>query len=142
MAEAKTAGGGMTRVLAQSLYGLFGALYLVAGMSVLLLGTDLLPDTLRDHIESIGRHNSNTLHIMQEFGSILVFVGLITLWFMWHYEQSRPFHWAMTAFWALFALVHWIDVRGSFQFGIGQVINTVPVSLFLLVGLLRQRSEG
>jgi hypothetical protein len=42
----------------------------------------------------------------------------------------------------LFALVHWVDIRGSFQFGIGQLINTVPFGLFVAVGLLRQRSQG
>jgi hypothetical protein len=132
----------ITRALAQSLYGLFGAIYLVAGAGVLLLGTGLLPDAVRDIIESLGRRDSNTLHIMQEFGSVLVFVGLITLWFIRHYDQSRPFHWAMTAFWGLFALVHWFDVRGPFQFGVGPLINTVPLGLFVAVGLLRQSSEG
>ena len=132
----------ITRVLAKSLYGLFGAVYLVAGVSVLLLGTGLLPDAVRHIIVSVAQDNLNTLHIMQEFGSILVFVGLITLWFIRHYGQSRPFHWAMTAFWGLFALVHWFDVRGSFQFGVGPLINTVPLGLFVVIGLLRQSSEG
>src|SRR5216683_217969 len=127
----------VTRALAKSLYGLFGALYLAAGVSVLLLGTGLLPDAVRDFILSLGQDNPNTLHIMQEFGSILVFVGLITFWFIGHYEESRPFHWAMTAFWGLFALVHWCDVRGSFRFAIGPLINTVPFGVFVAVGLLR-----
>jgi hypothetical protein len=132
----------MTRVLSQALYILLGAGYLVAGLTVLLLGTDILPDGVRELIVSLGRGDGNTLHIMQEFASLLVFVGLITLWFVRHYDQSQPFHWAMTVFWALIALVHWFDVRGSFQPGIGPVINTIPFGLFLVVGLLRQRSEG
>jgi uncharacterized protein YjeT (DUF2065 family) len=132
----------LARALAKSSYGLVGVVFLVAGVSVLLLGTGLLPAAVRDSIHDIGQDNSNTLHIMQEFGSMLVFAGLITLWFLRHYDKSRPFHWAMTAFWALFALVHWFDVRGAFEAGIGQVINTVPFALFAAVGLLRQRSEG
>jgi hypothetical protein len=131
----------VTRVLARSLYGLFGALYLVAGMSVLLLRTGLLPAPVRDLIMDIGQDTPNTLHIMQEFGTALIFVGLITFWFLRHYEQSRPFHWAMTAFWALFALVHWFDVRGPFRSAVGPAINTIPFALFLLVGLLRETSE-
>jgi hypothetical protein len=130
------------RTLARSVYGLFGVLYLVAGGSALLLGTGLLPDAVRDLIVDIGRGEGNTLHIMQEFGSLLVFVGLITLWFVWHYDQSRPFHWAMTVFWGLFALVHWFDIRGPVRSVVGPAINTVPFSLFVLVGLLRLRSEG
>src|SRR5262249_55962980 len=123
-------------------YGLFGMIYLVAGLSVLLLGTGILPDAVKDLIVRIGQGDGNTLHIMQEFGSLLIFAGWITLWFIRHYDQSRPFHWAMTVFWGLFALGHWFDVEGSFRSGIGQVINTVPVSLFVVVGLLRQRAEG
>jgi hypothetical protein len=126
----------------RSVYGLVSVLYLVAGVSVLLLGTGLLPDAVRDLIVSLGHDDGNTLHIMQEFSSMLVFAGLITFWFLWHYDQSWFFHWAMTVFWGLFALVHWFDIRGSFRFDLGAVINTVPASLFVVVGLLRQRSEG
>ena len=132
----------ITKTLAKSLYGLFGIFYLVAGLSVLLLGTGLLPGAVKDLIVDIGQGNGHTLHIMQEFGSLLVFAGLITLWFLRHYDQSRPFHWAMTVFWGLFALVHWFDIRGSFRYDIGALINTVPLSLFVLVGLLRQGSKN
>lgn len=47
----------------------------------------------------------------------------------------------MTVFWALFALVHWVDVRGSGQSIIGPAINTIPFTLFLVIGLLRLRFE-
>jgi hypothetical protein len=130
----------MTKALSQALYGLSGVLYLIAGVSVLLLGTGFLPDSVRDLIISLGHNDGNTLHIMQEFASLLVFAGLITLWFLVHYEQSRPFHWAMTVFWGLIALVHWFDIRGSFRYDQGALINTIPFILFALVGLLRQRS--
>jgi hypothetical protein len=132
----------LTRTLAQSLYGMLGAVFLVAGIAVLLLGTGLLPPAVRDMIVDVGRDNGNTLHIMQEFASLLVFVALVTFWFIFHYDQSRPFHWAMTLFWGLFALVHWFDIRGSFHFGLGQLINSIPFVLFLVVGLLRQRADG
>src|SRR6266851_2318278 len=131
----------MTKILSQALYGLVGAIYLGAGASVLLLGTGLLPKPVSDLIVGLGQEDGNTLHIMQEFGSLLVFAGLITFWFLGHYEQSRPFHWAMTVFWGLFALVHWFDIRGSFRYDVGALINTVPLSLFVLIGLLRQRSK-
>jgi hypothetical protein len=132
----------MTRVLAKALYVLLGVVFLAAGASVLLLGTGLLPEPVRALLEDIGDGNANTLHIMQEFGSLLVFAGLIALWFVRHYEASKTFHWAMTAFWGLFALVHWVDIRGGLQFGIGQMINTIPFILFVGVGLLRLRSEA
>ena len=132
----------LARALAKSLYGLVGVVFLVAGGSVLLLGTGLLPAAVRDTIVGIGQDNPNTLHIMQEFGSMLVFAGLITLWFLRHYDKSRPFHWAMTVFWGLIALVHWFDIRGPVESVVGPLINTVPFALCLAVGLLRETARG
>jgi hypothetical protein len=131
----------VARALVRSLYALLGTVFVAAGVSVLLLGTNLLPGAVRDHIVNAGRGDLNTLHIMQEFASLLVFVGLITFWFTWHYDQSRLFHWAMTVFWALFALAHWFDVRGPVESAVGPAINTVPFALFVLIGLLRAKAR-
>ena len=132
----------LTRVLAKSLYLLFGVGYLAVGVMVLLLGTPLLPPAVRGAIVEAAESNPQTLHIMQEFASLLVFAGLITLWFVWRYDDSRAFHWAMTAFWGLLALIHWFDIEGTFHAGVGEVVTTVPFAVFLLVGLLRLWAEG
>jgi hypothetical protein len=107
-----------------------------------LLKTGLLPEELRDRIVGLGHGDRETLHIMQEFSSLLVFAGLISLWFLRHYDQSWAFHWAMTAFWGLVALVHWFDVRGPVESVVGPAINSIPVILFVLLGVLRWRSEA
>jgi hypothetical protein len=125
------------RVLARSLYVLSGILYLIAGGSVLLLGTGLLPAGLRDAIVDVARGEPNTLHVLQEFSSLLVFAGLISLWFAWHYDRSLAFHWAMTTFWGLLALIHWVDIRGPITSFTGPAINSVPFLIYLVVGLLR-----
>jgi hypothetical protein len=130
------------RAIAKSVYGVFGAIFLIAGVAVFLLPTGLLPGAVENLVEDIGRGDLNTLHIIQELGSVLIFVGLITFWFIRHYEQSKPFHWALAVFWGFFALAHWVDARGGAHAGTGQVINTIPFVLLLLVGLLRYRSEG
>lgn len=94
---------------------------------------------------SVAHDDLNAVHLIQEFGSLLVFAGLVSIWFVRHYEQSKFFHWAMTTFWALFALVHWFDFRGpfqSFQSAIGPTINTIPFVLFAVVGLVRKNSDG
>jgi hypothetical protein len=133
----------MSGFLARSLYVLFGTIYLAAGMTALLFGTGVLPEALKNIVLEIARGDLNAVHITQEFGSLLVFAGLITFWFAWHYEQSRFFHWAMTAFWAIFALIHWFDVRGRAEFDIGDLINSIPFILFLSVGLVtRYRTEA
>ncbi len=132
----------LTRMLIQSLYGLVSVLFLLAGGTVLLFGTGLLPGPVREFILALAEGSPNTLHIMQEYASLLVFIGLITLWFLRHYDQSRTFHWTMTLFWGLIALVHWVDVRRGFDFDVGVLINTTPFALFLALGLLRERSAA
>jgi hypothetical protein len=107
---------------------------------VLLLDSGLLPGGAKEAALGFAGGNLDTLHVMQEYGALLVFVGFITLWFAGHYELSGPFHWAMAAAWALHALAHWFDVRGADSVA-GPVINTVPFALFLLVGLLRFKAR-
>jgi hypothetical protein len=131
----------LTRSLVQSLYGLMAIVFLLAGTLVLLLGTGLLPPVVRHAILTVGEDNLNTLHLMQEYASLLVLVGLLTIWFMKHYELSRGFHWAMTVFWGIIALVHWFDPKGTMHTGVGEAITSVPFVLFLLLGLVRERVE-
>jgi hypothetical protein len=131
-----------SKLLARSLYVLLGTIYLAAGAAALLFGTGLLPDALKSVILDVAHGDLNGVHITQEFGSLLVFAGLITFWFAWHYEQRRFFHWAMTTFWALFALIHVFDVRGSAGLDVGDLINAIPFILFLSVGLVTRHSKA
>jgi hypothetical protein len=131
----------MIRLVTQSLYVLLGAVFLLGGATVLLLGTGLLPAPVRDVILSIGEDNPNTLHLMQEYATLLVLVALLTFWFVKHYEMSRAFHWAMTFFWGLIALIHWFDPKGQFHSGLGEAITSIPFVLFLAVGLLRETAD-
>jgi hypothetical protein len=131
----------MTRLVTQFLYVLLGTIFLLGGASVLLLGTGLLPTPVRDVILSIGEDNPNTLHLMQEYATLLVLVALLTFWFVRHYEVSRVFHWAMTFFWGVIAIVHWFDPKGQFHYGLGEAITSIPFVLFVLIGLLREKSD-
>src|SRR5262245_31549048 len=88
-----------TRALAKLTYALFGTLFLAAGAATLLVNTGLLPDALRNCVVHFAQDNPGMLHIIQEFGSLMVLAGLLTFWFIAHYEQSQGFHWAMTAYW-------------------------------------------
>jgi hypothetical protein len=123
--------------IAKFLYGIVGASLLVIGGTVSLLRTGLLPDSVQNVIVKFGDNNPNALHIIQEFGALMIFAGLISFWFTRHYEQSKAFHWAMTIFWAFIALAH---------FGVthrlpGPIVNSVPFVLFAVVGVVRWRSE-
>jgi hypothetical protein len=129
-------------MLAKSLYILFGVLFLGAGTTVLLFRTELLPPAVKSTLLDAAGGDLNVMHVAQEFGSLLVFAGLITLWFARHIQQSLFFHWAMTTFWALFALIHWFDVRGPVRFDASVWINAIPFLLFLSVGLVTRNRKA
>ena len=128
-------------ILAITLYIVFGGIYLAAGITVLLYGTGVLPETAKSVLLDVADQNLTALHISQEFGSLLVFTGLITLWFADHYRLSLFFHWAMTLFWGLFAFVHWFDVHGQFHFDIGILITAIPFFVFFAVGLITPKRD-
>ena len=123
-------------MLAKSLYVLFGVIYLVAGATVQLYLTNLLPAPVKGLILDLAGGQLHGVHAAQEFGTFLIFTGLITLWFARHYEQSLFFHWAMTTTWALFAVIHWFHVEHGFQIDIGLLINAIPFLLFFTVGVV------
>jgi hypothetical protein len=67
-------------------------------------------------------------------------LGLVTLWFTKHYDQSALFHWAMIIGWALFAWIHVRDVR-SLESLRGPSITAIPFALLLVTALLRFRKS-
>jgi hypothetical protein len=130
------------RIASQTLYFLFGAVYLAAGASVLLYGATILPPIVPRIVAEVTHHDPYTLHIAQEFGSHMIILGLVTLWFAFHFDQSKVFHWAMTLGWGLFALIHWQDVRGTWESIKGPALTTIPFVLWALAGILRRSGGG
>jgi hypothetical protein len=94
-----------------------------------------------DAIPSIGENNDQALHLLQQYAALLVLVALVTFWFINHYEQSRAFHWIMTAFWGIIALNRWFNPRGEFHAGLGEAITSIPFVMFVMIGVLRRKSE-
>ncbi len=129
------------RPVARGVYALVAGVLLAAGSAVLLLGTGLLPASLSQRIRAFGGGEGVGVHLLQEMGTLLVLAGLVSLWCVRNYERSLYFHGAMTVFLGLFALVHWFDSQGSFHAGTGEVITTLPFAAYLLLGVIRSRTE-
>jgi hypothetical protein len=124
--------------LSKFLYGLVGIVFMVIGLGVVLFKSGLLPQSATESILHTTDNNMYGLHLLQEFGALMVFVSLISFWFIRNYQHSLSFHWAMTVFFALLAVVHWTDVRGMQPSLMGPIINTIPVTLFAVVGIIRR----
>jgi hypothetical protein len=131
-----------TRPLAKLVYAINAAAFLAAGASALLVNTGVPPGAVRDTVVQFSKGDPGVLHIVQELGAILVLVGLVTLWFVVHYDRSRFFHWALTAYWAIMAVTHWFNVAGPNPSIVGPLVNTVPFAVFLTIGVLREATEA
>ncbi|HKA17712.1 MAG TPA: hypothetical protein VKN18_05290 [Blastocatellia bacterium] len=131
----------MIRTISRIVYSLFGALFLIVGATVMLFHTGLMPEALRQFVIEFAHNDDLAIHLIQELSSLLVFTGLITFWFVRHYDQSLPFHWSMTVFWALFSFAHWFNGSEGPRSIKGPIINTIPLLVFLLIGLLRAGFE-
>jgi len=125
-------------VVTRCTYVLSAGFYLLLGVAVLLLGTGLLPAWVHDRIFEIGRNDPVTMHLIQEWGTLCVLVGILFLWFARHYDQSVKFHWAVTFYLSLDAWVHWFNAYGHFENEPRALINSIPFVLFLILGLLRR----
>ena len=127
----------ITRVV----YGLLGLLYVLLGTGSMLLPTGWLPQGLTDAFLDKSLRNPFGEHLLQEFGTVVLALGFVFLWNACRKEQSPGFHWAMTTYFALDALIHWIGPEGligSWQRGI---TNSIPLTVMLLLGWLQLR-EG
>lgn len=131
----------LTRAVTMFVYLVVGVAFLAADGATLLANRGVLPDAVQDTLNQFSQDNLGMLHILQEFGSTLILVGLLTFWFLWHYGQSRGFHWAMTVYWALIALVHWFHIAGPPESFVGPLVTTVPFVVFALLGLMRMATE-
>ena len=83
-------------------YGIFGSVAILAGTAALLFPAMLEPEGSADLI-----------HIFREQGAALVFVGLMSFWLLFHYEQRRTVHLLLTVFAFLIAGIHWFDFFGG-----------------------------
>jgi len=124
--------------ITKMVYGILGVFFVLVGGSVLLRNTGVLPAGVRNIIANYAEGDSRLLHVIQEWGNAHLLLGLVTFWFIRHYDQSQAYHWAMTAYFAVDALIHWFDVRGAPESVVGPLINTIPFVLFVTLGLLRR----
>src|SRR5262245_26013127 len=127
----------MIHTITKGLYAMTGLFFLTIGMGLVSYRTGLLPSSIQAQIFEAAEHNVYSLHLLQEFGSLMVFAGLISFWFVKEYGNSNGFHWLMTIYWALMSAIHWADVRPSEGSITGPIINTIPVTLYLITGLMR-----
>ena len=107
----------------------------------MLLPLGWLPERLTNDL-LIGETPSAFVdHLLQEFGTVVLALGVVFLWYSSRKEQSRSFHWAMTFYFSLNALIHWIGPDGLIGSWSRGIINSIPFAVMLLLGLLQLRTS-
>ena len=125
----------ITRVV----YCLLGVVYVLIGAGSMLIPTGWLPQSLTDEIMADAVRSSFVKHLLQEFGTVVLALGLVFLWYANRKEHSHGFHWAMTFYFLLDALIHWIGPEGLIGSWPRGIANTIPLAVMLLLGLLQRR---
>jgi hypothetical protein len=128
----------VTRVV----YAFLGIFYAVVGAGAMVLPIGWLPQRVTDAFLAGAMPSSYLDHLLQEFGTIALALGMVFLLSAGRTEQNRGFHWAMTFYLSLDTLIHWVGPEGligSWQRGI---INSIPFSVMLVLGLLQLRTPN
>jgi hypothetical protein len=131
----------MARWITRLVYGLLGILYVLIGVGSMLLPTGWLPQRLADDFLAGEIPSAFVSHLLQEFGTVVLALGLVFLWYATRKEQSRSFHWAMTLYFSLDALIHWVGPEGLIGSWRRGITNSIPAAVMLLLGLLQLRAS-
>src|SRR5262249_52368511 len=94
----------ITRVV----YGLLGIFYVLVGIGSMLLPTVWFPHDLARNFLAGETLNPFSAHLLQEFGTLMIALGMVFFWFARRDEYNRSFHWAMTFYLSLDAFIHWV----------------------------------
>ena len=111
----------------QIIYGIYGALGILVGVVSLLF---------QDLLISEAHRTGELSHILREGGAAAIFVGLMSIWCIFNYERRVAVHYFLVVFAFLMAAIHWFEfVKGNRNW-MSPLINSAPLIVLLLMGLL------
>lgn len=120
-------------------YGLLGILIVAIGAAAMIVPLGWLPDGVTADVMAGLTPSPYLDHILQEFGTLAIAVGLVFLWLSARAEFVHGLHWLLTLYLALDALIHWVGPGGFTDSWSSGTLNTIPVALMLLIGVLEAR---
>ena len=109
-------------------YALYGIVGIFIGLAAILFPTALEPDA-----------SSRFIHIFREGGAASVFVGLVSFWLLFHYEQRRTVHLLLTVFAFLIAGIHWFDYFAGRKPLASALLNSVGFAVLLTMIIFSPR---
>jgi len=104
-------------------YAVSGVGALVAGIVALIVPGRALPPHARTAL---------TQHLIREEAAAFVFIGMMLLWCVRHFERRRPVHIGLVVFTGLFAVIHWLGYLEDGRVSVSAIVNTIPFVIFAL----------
>jgi len=123
-------------------YCLLGILYILLGAGSMLLPTGWLPRGLAGKLLAGETLSPFAAHLLQEFGTVVLALGFVFLWCARRREYNVSLHWAITFYFSLDALIHWVGPDGLIGSWSRGIINSIPFAVMLLLGLLQLRASA
>ena len=111
-------------------YALYGSVALLVGVTALLFPTTLEPDA-----------PSRVIHVLREGGAASVFVGLMSFWLLFHYDQRGTVHLLLTVFAFLIAGIHWFDYFGGRKPLASALLNSIGFAVLLAMIIFSPRPQ-
>jgi len=111
-------------------YGLFGSVAILEGTAALLFPAVLQPEG-----------SAELIHIFREQGAAMVFVGLMSFWLLFHYEQRRTVHLLLTVFAFLISAIHWFDFFGGRRPLASALLNSLGFVVLLALAIFSPRPK-
>ena len=115
--------------VARGVYGLFGTLALGLGLVALFQPALALPSE---------GYSPLTAHLVREQGAEGVFIGVMALWCLFHFEDRRLVHLALLLFAALFAAIHWAEYLHGRRHVASPILNSLPLVALLATAPMRR----
>ena len=119
-------------------YFILAAAYAVFGVAAISLPPGWLPQSLAQSF--LGDESVSPLfgHVLQEFGSLFLVLGGIFFWYAKRASLSLAFHWIITIYFLLNALVHWFGPSGFTDSWSSGVVNSIPFVVMSILGVLQR----
>ncbi len=119
-------------------YLLIGVIYMLIGTGAIFVPSGVLPAEWIVSIYGSDISNSLSMHMILEFGAALLALGSVFLWRARHSRYSPTFHWGMTTYFIVDAMIHWLGPDDAVDSLPHDLINTAPFLLMMiLVGALQ-----
>jgi hypothetical protein len=111
------------------IYGFFGAIAIVYGITNLLFPTFMVPEAGRSFPLS---------HILREQAAMAIFIGCMFLWCIVNYERRTAVHYFLMLFAFLLAAIHWFDYLSGHLNWMSPLYNTVPLGVLLIMAIRKK----